>query len=304
MNGNSGSDGSFHFAHLAAGTYYVGVSGRPWYAQNSPAVRFTGTEQRPDGPPPPELDVAYPFMYYAESTNADSATPIKLDQGTRLQIQFTLQPVPALHIAFDGIETNPGEHIWTSLQAVGPGGALVPVQVGGTETGVNGVAPGRYLISANTSAPNKPNVSLGTEIVSLQGDSTVNLNVGARTVVRGRVACGSGIPQSLAILLEATVNSNQASGFIARDGSFSIDNVAPGRYNLRLANTAEMYLSSVEVKGAVYSKGMLEIRDGAQVDLAIKAASGLTKLEGVAVRDHQAFCRCNRAACSARLQPR
>ncbi len=289
MNGNTGSDGSFHFAHLAAGTYYLAVSGRPWYAQNAPAMHYVGTEQVADAAPPPELDVAYPVTYYANSTNADSATPIKLDQGARMQIQFTLQPVAALHIAFEGVETNPGRHTWANLQAMGPGGALIPAPIGATETGVNGIAPGRYVISAYTSAPNNTNISLGTETVSLQGDSTVNLNAGVRTIVKGRVVCNSGIPQSMAVLLEAAVNSNQAAGFVARDGSFSIDNVAAGRYNLRLSNTPDMYLSSVDVKGALYSKGVLEIREGAQVELTIKAASGLTKLDGVAVRDEKPF---------------
>ena len=62
-------------------------------------------------------------------------------------------------------------------------------------------------------------------------------------------------------------------------------NISPGVYEIRLLNTNAYYVKSVEVKGASYSSGLLYVREGAAVNLSVVAAKGLTKVNGIALKD-------------------
>lgn len=276
------TDGSFHFAHLAPGTYYVAVAGRPWYAQ-------MGQVQFPQGPQPapnPELDVAYPLTYYASATSPDGATPLKLDEGARAEIQFNLHPVPALHISLDGVEKQPDQQIFGTVSQIGPGGTLIALPAGFGNSSIIGLAPGDYVLSTSLSGQNQGTV-IGSQAISVSGDSTVHLSDAIKTSVSGKVILEGEMPQGFAVLLENVADHSQAPAWPSPDGSFSMSDVRPGRYDLRLANTTELYLKNVAAKGGAYSKGQLEVSPGAHVELTIEAARGLTKLSGMAVRDNK-----------------
>ncbi|HEX4772422.1 MAG TPA: carboxypeptidase-like regulatory domain-containing protein [Bryobacteraceae bacterium] len=277
----TGPDGDFHFAHLAPGSYYVAVSGHPWYAQN-----VTPQPEQVEAPPPsPELDVAYPLTYYAGSLNPAGATPVQLDAGARAEIQILLHVVPALQIAFDGIEKDQNRQISGLLAQIGPGGTLISIPTIATNVGMGGVAPGDYVISLNRSGQDPE--AIGSQPVSLTGNATLNVSEGIVTSVSGKVILDGEAPQNLAILLENVANGNQQFSAVARDKSFKIPEVTPGRYNLRLANTPELYMQAITARGAAYSKGVLDIRSGARVELMINLARGLSKVNGIAIRDNK-----------------
>ena len=291
------SDGSFHFSHLQPGVYYVGVAGRPWYAQNAVPRQVNpgplsgqiqpAAQEQPA--PPSELDVSYPFTYYSNAASPDGATPITVDVGGRVEIQFNLHPVPALHITLDGIENTENQHSGASLQVVGPGGTLVNVPT--TSVGpasLAGVPPGDYVITGNLWANGK-GVQLGSQSLNLSTDTTVHLNEGAKTSVHGELIFDGDTPRGIAVVLEGISNSNEGSALIEPDGSFSMPDVPAGRYNLRLANTPELYMKSVAIQGARFANGVVEVNRGAQIELNITAARGLTKIEGLAVRDGKPF---------------
>ncbi len=281
---NTDSDGSFHFAGLAPGTYYVAVSGRPWYAPNGFVVGGM-TQNQPA--PPAELDVAYPVTYYPNATSAEAATPLKLEEGARAEIQFVLRAVPALHIALDGVEEKPDQQISGQLSQIGPGGTLINVQASITKSGMTGVAPGDYVLSVSLNDP-KQSSAIGSQVVSLTGDSSVHLSDAIKTSVSGKVILGGDIPQGLAVLLTNVTNGSRAPGFVAHDGSFDMGYALPaGRYGLLLANTPELYMRDVTVKGGVYSNGVLEVAEGAHIELAITAARGLNKVDGVVLNGNK-----------------
>ncbi|MGA8029538.1 MAG: carboxypeptidase-like regulatory domain-containing protein [Bryobacteraceae bacterium] len=280
---STATDGSFHFANLAPGTYYVAVTGRPWYAQTPQLPAVSGEQQVVD----PELDVAYPTTYYGGATTPEAATPLKLEAGGRAEIQFNLRPVPALHISLDGIEKQPDQQIFGSLSQIGPGGALLSVQAVFTNSALAGVAPGNYLLS--TSLPGeKQSAAIGSQAVSLASDSTVHLSEAVKTSVSGKVVLSGEIPQGLAVFLENAADRSQtAFAFVNQDGSFAMPDVRPARYDLRLANTPELYLKSVAAKGGAYSNGQLDVSSGAQIELTIHAERGLNKVDGMAVRGNK-----------------
>src|SRR5581483_15289 len=174
---NTNADGSFHFTRVAPGTYYVAVSGRPWYAQNPPTTRpeivrqpgvpetvgLGGPQNQPASQP--DLDVAYPVTYYQNATSPEAATPLKLEEGHRADIKFNLQPVPALHIALDGVPKDPDQQIFGQLSQVGPGGSLIQVQAMPMNSEIVGVAPGNYVLSANLYGQKQP-VTTGSQTVT------------------------------------------------------------------------------------------------------------------------------------------
>ncbi len=140
--------GAFHFGHLAAGTYYVAASGRPWYAQNQNLAQ-------PQSESRSELDVAFPLTYYAGSANPEAAAPVTLEEGAKTELQITLNAVPALHIAWDGVEKQPQQNIQASLTQLGPGGMPITVMTMMGPDGLIGVAPGNYILSAKLYGPNQ-----------------------------------------------------------------------------------------------------------------------------------------------------
>lgn len=276
------NDGSFHFTRLDPGTYYVAVSGRPWYAQG-PISSRDASGQLTTTQPPAELDVAYPVTYYSGSMSPDGATPIELQNGARAEIQFRLQAVPAVHAALEGIDKQPDQHISGTVSQPGPGGTMVGVQAFVTDSGISGIPPGNYAISLSLNGP-KGAAPLGTQSVSLFSDSAITPARGSDASLNGKLIMDGAIPQSLAVLLEGTTNTNQAFSFVAEKGSFEMPNIIPGTYNLRLANTSELYVNTVNLKGATYANGALEVKEGEHIEMTIQAAIGLSDIDGIATR--------------------
>lgn len=99
--------GAFEMASLMPGTYFLSANAKPWYATHTLSEPTnSGSEQQAaaqilDRPGlDRSLDVAYPVTYYPDVTDADSATPIPIRGGERLQVEIHLNPVPALHLLF------------------------------------------------------------------------------------------------------------------------------------------------------------------------------------------------------------
>ena len=230
-----------------------------------------------------DLDLAYPMTYYAGGTSAEAATPLKLQEGERAEIRLTLHAVPALHVKLDGIQTQEGQQINAQLSQAGPGGALINVPAFTMNSELMGIAPGSYVVSANVYGPNQPAPTLGSQSVTLSGNSTLNLGGSVETSLKGKVIFDGDPPAGLAIWLGNVTNGNVAPGFVKPDGSFEVENIQPGRYAMLLANNPELYMDSVQVKGGVYQNGELRVEKGAQIEVTITAKKGVVKVNGVAM---------------------
>jgi len=260
---NTGSTGTFHFGHLAPGTYYVAVTGRPWYARNEN----------------PQLDVAFPPTYYSGGTSPEAATPITLEDGAKSEIQITLRAVPAVHISLAGLAEN--QQVQTSLSQIGPGGARI--NVGGYGgNGLISVAPGNYEVSANVLNQNEWS-EIGSQAVKAGGDSTLHLGDSVKTSIIGKVQADGDLPPGLALWISNIANGETSWIPIGKDGSFNNSRTAPGRYSLLMGNTNEFYIQKLTVEGASYTNGVLEVANGAQVNLNITAAKGMTNIDGIAL---------------------
>ena len=99
--------GTYAISPLMPGTYFLSASAQPWYAvhpnsesEGAPGVAKPETSTSTQPTADRSLDVAYPTSYYPDVTDADSATPIPIRGGERIDVDIHLNPVPALRLIF------------------------------------------------------------------------------------------------------------------------------------------------------------------------------------------------------------
>ncbi len=280
----TGSSGRFRFAHLAPGTYFVAVVGRPWYAQNpGPAPEGVQAENTR------EFDVAYPVTYDGDTTNGRAAAPINLAEGASVNIQIDLRAVPAIHVPITGVDMSQGMSAMTLSE--GPGGVEIAtnsfVNGGNSTYELSGLAPGRYVVQlqsftrgeARVHSRQTMDLAAGSAI-SLQNDSSIS--VSGRVVFEGadRPPEGAGVE-----LFDGTQRFDTQ---LQPDGSFSFNGRSPlpGRYEVYIHNAGDGYVKSVTAKGAPVSGDTVEIVDGASVQLSVVVGKGVrSKLDGIALKD-------------------
>src|SRR5216684_2810516 len=102
-NAQTDDQGMYEMTPLIPGTYFLSASATPWYAVHP---NSEGANSGPEGqaastaPIDRSLDVAYPMTYYPDVLEAESATPIPVRGGDRVQVDIHMNPVPALRLLF------------------------------------------------------------------------------------------------------------------------------------------------------------------------------------------------------------
>jgi hypothetical protein len=98
-------EGRYRIGNLAPGTYFVGTTAQPWYAQHFAGMRASrldfssGTVVSESLPPPdPALDVVYPTTFFSNATELAAASPITLRPGDAQVADLSLHPVPAVRV--------------------------------------------------------------------------------------------------------------------------------------------------------------------------------------------------------------
>ncbi|MBV9154756.1 MAG: carboxypeptidase regulatory-like domain-containing protein, partial [Acidobacteriaceae bacterium] len=291
------SSGSFYIGHLAPGTYYAAVQGRPWYAQNSfqPQTEDQPPAELAGGPPVSELDVAYPVTYYGDSVDPASASPITISEGGSATVQITIHAVPALHVELAGADPQTHHGVGTQLSTLGPGGFPIlvngPMLTIGNRQILTGIAPGRYIVNVESFERGHPEV-IGTKTIELTGDSNLDVRDLPKATLTGRVGFEANERPSGQVAIEFIP---LARGFNRRDFNFSIasdgsleatdSNIVPGRYQLQIVNAPGFFLKSINVKGAKNLGNEIDVPEGGSVQLSIIASKGLTRINGIAVKD-------------------
>ena len=194
--------GTYELPSLNPGTYFLSVDAKPWYAIHPASTPpNSGKESDPESSTTFDrsLDVAYPLTYYPDVTDADSAMPIPIRGGERIQVDIHLTPVPSLHLlfrvptdknngfavpqleqpSFDGATPRATD----SAQFVSPG--LVEI---------TGIPAGRYNLRLNGSGPAIQMNGLdfnkdGEEIDTTNAEALGSVKVSAQ--VRGEAALPS-----------------------------------------------------------------------------------------------------------------
>jgi len=262
-------NGEYRFGSLPPGSYYLAVSGSPWY------TKFNQTHG--DAAPAAMTRVGYGVQFYPGTANPAAAEPLMLKAGQEAAANFSLLPVSAvaLYVHVDGGEELTKE--FTLAVAGLPGGQMTERQ--GTESGdlytFWGVPPGHYSLRVATADPSQA-LSAGAEVDVGATDTDVSVTLAKAPSVAGTIEAEGGgtFPSDLSVVLTNIESSVSQSLPVGADGKFSIAVVAPQRCRVALAGGDEYYLKRWSVEGARREGDSLDIREGASVRLKLVAAKG------------------------------
>lgn len=176
--------GRYRLSHLRPGKYYVAVSATPWYAENG---RFGGLRAMPAGAivgggggmAPnnynPALDVAYPLTFYPGVTDSNQAEAVRLDAGQQEDADFTLAPVPSLHLRIHAPSSDQQPNIFATLTSEVFGtpeflrGAR-SINYGQGYTEISGITPGHYVLQLHEAGSDRENRTPVEREIDVTGD--------------------------------------------------------------------------------------------------------------------------------------
>ena len=277
----SGTDdrGMFRLV-VPAGKYYLKAEPFRAGSTETPEIRTDGS-----------VDASYAATYYPGAASADRATVIDAVSGrdtAGLEIRLVRMQI----LSISGVVTGP----------LGPAAATVWVRSKefgyAAGTGVDGrfqfnrLEPGAYQVYAQVAGKN----SLQSQVVEVRldgGDQTnVQLLLGSGGDVAGKLELGGApLKGKHAIHLQpaglvAGGMSTISGGDVDGEGSFSLSNVSPGRYHVKVDPMPEDgYVKAVKLDGVAARDGILDLTHGVRAaQIAVSLGSNAGRLTGT-VRD-------------------
>lgn len=272
--------GEYRFSPLPAGSYYLAVSGVPWY------TKFNETHG--ESAPPGMTHAGYGIRYHPNVGDPAAAEPLILQAGQEVTSNFTLLPVAAVTVQVhcDRFETLTKQY---TLTAAGLTGIAAYVRQG-SETGdlynLWAVPPGHYTLRAEATDGNHTWYG-ATEFDVAAGDEDVDVTLQEAPSVSGMVVSegGGSLPAPLTVVLRGETGRSQMLT-LGAGGRFSIPAIPPGRYRVSFGGADEYYLRSWSEEGGRREGEVLDIPAGAAVRLNLSVARG-ARVAGTVYRDGQ-----------------
>jgi hypothetical protein len=300
--------GTYEFARLKAGTYYVGVSATPWYAFHP--ARKTDAADNPlpdDQQPHSPLDVAYAMTFFENATDSASASPISLNPGDRVETNLSMHAVSAIHIrvTLRPPGEGPGRGMAMPMltqdvfgeQQMQPGGVTwmaSSTSRNGNQTNVlygefSGIAPGHYTLRQFAQQGDEGH----SASVDLATDQTVDFTSASVSGVdvSGKVAMASGakLPDRTSVMLMPASGGQNFSARAAVDGRFDLHSVPPGIYELQVhASGASIAVAQMAANGADVQGSHITVATD-PVLVAATLATGSTTITGYAKSNGKAI---------------
>lgn len=284
--GQTSSDdrGSYRFAHLEPGCYYVMVSAHPWYAMPGDAGVIA------DKTVP---DVAYPATFYPGVSDAGAASQIVVKDGEDASADFTMSEVPALHLRLSHFNRDARPKNAT-LQQVVFGTTLNQIwqrQVSVEDSvEIGGFPAGRYVLDIDSfgGPPSKRAMA-----VNLVGDEELDPDQ-ARVVpaIHGKVKMESGEDgQAIVLLWNARTNETLRAAIGPKgDIGFYVDHLTPGTYSVSaVANGLNSTIAKLSATGAQVMGQSIRIAGEKPIELEIVLSERLSKINGMARKDGKPF---------------
>jgi len=269
--GDTDETGSFRIFGLSAGRYYVGIK-----------ARVNGVLRA--------KSLAYPALFYPNSTELAAAQPFDLKAGDEQQIQMRLpQPVPAREIR--GVVATSGAGVGLTLTRQPVGQYPLPANVSTSwdaKTGtfrITGVTPGMYLLTAGVSHGQlwlqaSTMVTVGDEDVT--GIRLEPASAGVDGTVR--VEGSAPPPRQSYITFQGERTGNGAT--VDADGKFHVANLIPGAYRAVLQVNGSQCVRSILQGGRDVRDGIVIGAEGAAAPVEIVVTSHCGTVEAtVALSD-------------------
>ena len=273
--------GGYRFSGLPAGSYYLVVSGVPWYAKFN--------EMLGDSAPRSMTHTGYAVRYYPNAGDPGAAELLILKAGQEATANFTLLPVPAVSVY---VHCEQGESLTKQYTLTTAGLPGNPVHVReGSETGdlynLWDVLPGHYTLRAEATDGSHTWYATN-EFDVAAADTDVSVALHEAPSLSGMVVPenGGSLPAQLTVRLYGESGRTQAPA-LDHGGRFSIPAIPPGRYRIGLSGADEFYLKTWFAEGGRREGELLDIPAGAAVRLNLSAAKGAGRISGTVNRDGQ-----------------
>ncbi len=289
--------GSYEFPTLMPGTYFLSASATPWYAVHShsePVNSGQGRQVAPAATVDRSLDVTYPLTYYPDVTETDSAAPIPLRGGERIQIDIHLNPVPALRLTFHvPVDRNTGFAFPRLEQSTFDGSTAVQTRdvrmIAPGVLEIAGIPSGRYNIRTSGAGQELQmnDVELsedGEEIEMSRAEvlSTVKVSV--------RVLGDTALPAPFAVGLVSGPRKRGAWQRVDSKGEAELQRIAPDLYEVMIAGFGKRYvIDHVSAEEATVSGHTVKIAAGSSISISLTVSLGAAEIQGTAKRAGKGF---------------
>jgi hypothetical protein len=233
------------------------------------------------------VELAYLATYYPTSGTRASAAAIEVTPGQQTtDIDFHLTPARTLRISG---RVSGAPEAGKDVVVVLEGRGSFPADPDGKFT-FAGLAPGEYRLSARYEGESKPMQSQIAEVrLEISDETGVVLTLAPGEAISGTVEIAGGSAKSagldkLNVQLVRLGNSyaEPRRSLIDSEGRFRIDNVFPGRFQVRVLPLPEnAYLKSVKVDNTDASDGVIDFSRGVnRASLRVTISLGAATLEG------------------------
>ncbi len=240
------------------------------------------------------LDVAYPVTYYPDVTDSESATPISLKGGERVQIDIHLNPVPALRLLFRVPGDAQRGFVFPRLEQptfdgdtfIETGGAY---QVSPGVFEVTGIPAGHYNVRLQGQGTNMQMNGVDFSKDGEQIDATAGEPLGSLTI-SVQIPGESSIPKGLLISLLSKGRNMTGFHMLDAKGEEKIDEVPAGRYEMFAWGARKLYsIARATAEGAEVSGHSIILTAGASASASITLVQGSIEVEGTVKKAGKGF---------------
>jgi uncharacterized surface anchored protein len=297
--------GAYEITSLRPGTYVLSASATPWYAVHprleqvhSKPASSEAANSEPEAQPAStvdrSLDVAYHVTYYPDVTDTDSATPIPIRGGERVQIDIHLSPVPAIHLFFHVQGNGRNGYTFPQLEQPAFDGSAFVRNSGGSMISpgvveITGIPAGHYNVRFPGSGENAQinGIDLtkdGEEIEASAGESLSTVKVSVK------VQDEAMLPSGLMVGLRSGRRVSGGWQSVDPKGEAEFEQVAAGRYDVVVQGSGKRYsIAHLSANGADAADHTLTITAGSSPSIALTLVSGSVELQGTVKRDGKPF---------------
>jgi len=268
--------GEFRVGELGAGTYYLAVSGQPWYSGD--AVSGTLAKR------------AYGLTYYPGTTDASAASGMTLKPGQEFTANIEVRTVNGVSVSVNLTDGTGVLH--GSLNTKGIESREIYFRQGqgsGPVIVFTGVPSGEYrLIVASDTKPGEvmmKEIEAGTSDINLPFEPT------GMPSVSGTVETDRGDASALHGAYLRFYDQETGHGgttALGSDGSFSTP-AQPGHYNISIGGVKSLTMEGFTVDGSPATDGVLDIEQPVPRELKIRATFSSARVEGHLYRDGRLF---------------
>jgi hypothetical protein len=267
--------GEYRFGPIHGGSFYLAVTGQPWYSG-------TGSDGREK--------VAYIPVYYPNAADPAQAALLAVPPGEEARADFSLATTPGATLTIKS-DVQPAQQCTMALATEGVGGAQGDQQTlyASALTVVRALPPGAYTVHLHCSGAGSD--LRATRSIQVNGaDVTVELALLPDPTVSGTVQLKNPAARPRGSILAALVredNGRAIATAIGPNGAFRFPAVAPGRYLPQIHGTDGYFASEIHVEGTDFRDGVVELEEGQSVTLRMVASDEIGRVKGFAVRGDQ-----------------